>query len=543
MGLLALYGCLPGYSFLDAKEKSPVENTFLRLHSPVDRTLGNLAPKAFSGDQFHQQHQILREKEDFLKKIGGLPKPTRTTEVLIIGGGISGLATAYQLRAKKPMVLEQAGRFGGNAQGQAWSYIEYPIGAAYIIQPEKDSEIFKILKEIGATEKWTVRSEEGVPVLNGTPIPHFWKGDSDPKNRGKFKKVEEYFRSFLSEKGREFPDYPTRDEKMRKYLNKLDQITFKDQIIKETGPLHPHVATLIEHYCFSSFGGSMKELSAAAGINFFAAEFEKVCVFPAGNACIAELLLKELHRSLPKNHLMAGQIVFDVRMEGSGVLVSSVDAPGKVSSILADKVVMSCPKFIASVLIDQLDKIDKQKSEAIDKLTYRAYLVANLLVNKKLNLKDYDTFLLGNGKADLKGTEEYAKKIKATDVVNANFASPSGQYSVLSLFRAFPYNGIRDELIEKSSYEKFYREFSEQIHSELLPYFKLDKSNLVDLRLARWGHALPLAQKGLLANETVDHLCRPIKNKIFFVEQDNWALPAFETSMTEAIYWSSVIGK
>jgi hypothetical protein len=30
---------------------------------------------------------------------------------------------------------------------------------------------------------------------------------------------------------------------------------------------------------------------------------------------------------------------------------------------------------------------------------------------------------------------------------------------------------------------------------------------------------------------------------VFFVEQDNWALPAFETGVTEAITWSPEVAK
>jgi len=540
MGLIALSPYLSRCSFLSPNHTTSSDD-FLKLYGPIDRNIAKTAQKNFSGDEFGRPHAVLWNKPEFLEKIGGPPAPSRTTEVLIVGGGMSGLTTAYQLRAKRPVLMEQATRFGGNSKGESWSGIDYSIGAAYIIKPESDSDILRLLTDIKATEKWTVKKDEGAPILNGVPIPHFWQGKSDIKKRHKFKRVEEYFRSFMSDDGREFPDYPTRDEALRKYLNQLDQKTFKQQIEQETGTLHPHVATLLEHYCFSSFGGSMNEISAAAGINFFAAEFSDVCVFPGGNSCITQLLLENLYRQLPANNLLSGHLVFDVREQSNGVLVTYLDPKGKVSSILAGKVVMSCPKFIAAKLIDNLSGIDKHKAQAIDNLSYRSYMVANMMINHNLNIKDYDLFWLGKGNVDLAATREYADRVKVTDIVNANFASPSTEKSVLSLYRAFPYDGARPILKNNSSYEKFSQEFETQIGNDIIPYFNLKKSEVSDLRLTRWGHPLPLAKQGLLLDGTLDHVSRPINDKIFFVEQDNWALPAFETAATEALYWSSII--
>ena len=74
-------------------------------------------------------------------------------------------------------------------------------------------------------------------------------------------------------------------------------------------------------------------------------------------------------------------------------------------------------------------------------------------------------------------------------------------------------------------------------------YCRLQPENIVDLRIARWGHPLPVAATGLIANGTVEALRTPFHGRVFFVEQDNWALPAFETGVTEAITWSPEVAK
>ncbi|MGZ8165685.1 MAG: hypothetical protein ACXW04_09770, partial [Methylobacter sp.] len=332
---------------------------------------------------------------------------------------------------------------------------------------------------------------------------------------------------------------PTDDIKLREYINKLDQEDFKSHLEKNIGSdLPDHAATLLEHYCFSSLGGSLTEISAAAGINFFAAEFDDVAVFPGGNSYIAEALLKHLYMQLPANNLLAGHLVFDVQAQQEGVLISYLDPNNEAHSILAEKVIMSCPKFVAAKLIDRLSS---KKAAAISELEYRAYVVANLLINHPITETDYDIYWLGQGKADFKNVAAYARGRGITDVINANFSSPDLQKTVLSFYQALPYQGGRAELYAGDSYASMKARISAQLKKEVYPFYDLKEQDIVDLRLTRWGHPLPLASVGLLQRGIVDTLREPIDNRIFFVEQDNWALPAIETVAAEAIHWSSMI--
>jgi len=539
LGLIPLLPFLPACQHV-SKAPQSAETDYLSLVSPINRTLNNYAPPIFSGDDFTRPHQILWDKSAYIKTIGGLPKPKRKEDLVIIGGGMSGLMSAYLLRDKKPVILEQARRFGGNAKGEAWNGLNYAIGAAYLVKPEQDSGLFKILKELNIVKDWTIKNgSEGHVVLNGKLFENFWAGNSEPKHKATYKRLYDYFMSYINEGGNIFPDYPTEDAKLRQYINKLDQENFKSHLERTIGSsLPPHLATLLEHYCFSSFGGSATEISAAAGINFYAAEFSDIAVFPGGNAYIAEALLKHLYQQLPANNLLPGSLVFSVQAQHNGILVSYIDANNQAQSILAEKVIMSCPKFVAAKLIDSLPPA---KLAAISELEYRAYVVANLLINHPINETDYDLYWLGAGKADVSNVAAYAKSRGITDIINANFSSPDRQKTVLSFYQAFPYHGGRAELYAQDSYADMKTKISAQLKNEIYPFYQLTDQDIVDLRLTRWGHPLPLAAVGLLSRGVVDTLRSPIDNHIYFIEQDNWALPAIETVAAEAIYWSSVI--
>ena len=75
----------------------------------------------------------------------------------------------------------------------------------------------------------------------------------------------------------------------------------------------------------------------------------------------------------------------------------------------------------------------------------------------------------------------------------------------------------------------------------VLPQLGLKKEQLKGLRLTRWGHPLPVSSPKLLSEGVVDHLRAPIGDQIYFAQQDNWALPAIETAMSEALWVAQLI--
>lgn len=84
---------LPACQF-DKMTMPHVENEFFSRVGPINHTLTDQAPLTFTGDDFTRPHQILWNKPAFIEAIGGRPKSKRTEELVIIGGGMSGLMSA-----------------------------------------------------------------------------------------------------------------------------------------------------------------------------------------------------------------------------------------------------------------------------------------------------------------------------------------------------------------------------------------------------------------------------------------------------------------
>ena len=61
------------------------------------------------------------------------------------------------------------------------------------------------------------------------------------------------------------------------------------------------------------------------------------------------------------------------------------------------------------------------------------------------------------------------------------------------------------------------------------------------VRMTRWRHALPVAFPGFIERGLAQHVRRPFQDHIYFVNQDNWSLPVFETCLLEAQTWSAEI--
>jgi hypothetical protein len=512
---------------------------------PIDRSLGEIAPAAFSGDDPRRAHRILWDKPAWLAAHGGrYPAPAERVPLAVVGGGLGGLTAAYLLRRHRPVVLEQAARFGGNAKGESWRGMDYAIGAAYFTAPDEGSPLAALYAELGVDRLWRSKPEGHPVALGGRLVEDFWRGETVPAaQRRQFRELAAYFRRLYDEEGGlRYPQIPADTPEQRAHVDALDRVSFRRHVESRLGGrrLHPHIRTAFEHYCWSSFGASFSEVGAAAGLNFFAAEFGEILVTPGGNATIAERLHARLGRELPPGRLRAGALTANVRAVPDGFEVAWEDAAGVLRCLHARAVVMACPKFVAARLVEDLEP---ERIEAIRRLRYRSYLVANVLLGRRLAQAPYDLYLLGDGATDGRDVRAAAERQGATDVVFGQFVHPDAAASVLTLYRPLPYDGARPALLEEAAHVRVLGEFEAQVFGRILPLLGLRRADVAGIRLARWGHALPVAETGLIAGGTVDRLRKPFRDGLFFVQQDNWALPAIETATAEAFHWAPRVEK
>lgn len=482
----------------------------------------------FNGDNINRPHEILWDLDNYVAGKGGWPTADRQIEVIVVGGGMSGLLSSYFLRKHKPLLLEQDTKLGGNSKGEIYNKSAYSIGAAYITVPDEGSDIQNFLKEIHLFEKAKLESEKDVQsFFKSSFVTGFWDGVTDPPRAEEFKAVASELSRIYNE---EYPDIPFNLNGAIgiQQWKDLDQISFQKWLTSKWPNLHPHIQEFFQVYAWSSFNGSIDELSALQMLNFLTAETVGVLAFPAGNSLMAFQLQKVLEQqSCP---IESDAFVIQVKTTTDGVQVTYENGQGHLKAVLCKACVVAAPKFVASRIVPELTA---EKINLIQKIPYRGYVVVNVILNKKIQTKSFDVFMLTGESPESPSAMNQSTR-GFTDVCFGSWAQGDQvDESILSIYKPLPYDGARQFLFSPTAHQKS----KNQILPDLEVYLQKLNLTLKDvkgIRLTRWGHSLPVACVGFLASGQLDMINQPISQKIYFANQDNFANPAFETSFAAA---------
>lgn len=508
--------------------------------SGVEIVEGTPFRREFTGDRFGVpgQHPPFPSLGEWIGYGKAPPAPDTSADIVIVGGGLAGLCAAYLLREHRPLLLEHNSRFGGNSQGEVWRDLPYSLGGAYCIEP--DEPLASLYKELGLDQ--VVRITPGPPnsdpvEFNGKLIENFWYG------AGQTPEVAAQFVAFadlVNQYADNYPDIPLTG-KNDQYVRALDRVTLKQDVEDHIGPVPPILEALIQHYCWSSFGGGWQELSAAAGWNFLAAEQFGQWVFPGGTAQIAQRLWAGVRAASGHQSLRTEHVALDVRPLGNDYSVTFGMTDGSVRAVRARRVVMACPKFVCKAMMHPLLEQDPGRLGAIEGMDYRAYVVANVLLNRGVPDTFYDAFFLEDGQTSGETIPEWREWHRPLDAVSAGWTlGGTSERAVLTLYWPLPFGTARGLLLGDQPFPHFAERLLAHI-DPILAAVQARRSDIEQVRLTRWGHALPLAAPNFIADGHAERVRAPIDGRIFFVNQDNWALPAVETSLLEAFHWAPQI--
>ncbi|MFV8332066.1 NAD(P)-binding protein [Flavobacterium sp. GSP14] len=312
------------------------------------------------------------------------PKPTKKIHVpfLIVGGGIAGLSAARQLSKKEIhdfLVVELENHLGGNSSCGENKYSKYPLGAHYLPLPNKaDQELLDFLEEEAIIQGY---DHEGFPIFDAQQLTFapderlFYRSnwqeglvpktgnttDDDAQIQDFFLKMST-FRTRKDKDGVYYFDIPLAKSSQEPSIRAIDKITMMQWCTQEGYTAQP-LLNYIDYCCKDDFGLGIKEVSAWAGIHYFAARKQDtapdgndtVLTWPEGNARLASHLKKYTHSKTLTNH-----IVFDIKIENKKVIAATYDAQNQTSlEIIADKVIMATPQFVNQYLFKDRKKITK----------------------------------------------------------------------------------------------------------------------------------------------------------------------------------------
>lgn len=455
--------------------------------------------------------------------------PMRRTEVLIVGGGVAGLACAraLQQRGIDCALLELEDQAGGNARGHAMQDLPCPLGAHYLPLPGPAApEVQQLLIELGLA-----RQQMGRAVYDERHLCHnpqerlFFEGQwveglLPPADGARGLAQYRRFGAEVAQAQRELGfAMPTHRARWSAGHAALDAQTF-DHWLDERQLNDPRLRWYLDYCCRDDFGAGSSVVSAWAGLHYFAsrhgfhapgdaeAEREPVLTWPEGNGWITKRMAAGLGEQL-----QAGRTVLRIEPGKHQVDVltwnETVDAPERWS---ASQVVLATPLFVAHRLLG--DAAPAALVEASRNGRYAPWLVANLLISAPL--------LDRPGAPPAWDNVAYGSRL-ALGYVDAGHQSlvPQRGPTVLSSYWALP-EAQRPSLLQDD-----WRPWADRVLAELGRLHPDLTEQVQQIALARWGHAMSIPVPGRRSSIALTAL-RQAQGRLHFVHSDLAAYSVFE---------------
>lgn len=329
--------------------------------------------------------------------LSGPVVPGDSIGVLIVGGGVSGLAAAWKLWRsgyRDVAVLEMDSRCGGTSSFGESPVTAYPWGAHYLPLPSKESRaVHELLTEMGTIEGLDA---SGNPIYSERHLcaapherlyihgkwspglfPSLGASQRDLDQLDRFRDLMAKFRGHRDGDGRPAFAIPVELSSPDPELRHLDQISML-AYLDQNGFDSPRLRWYVEYACRDDYGCDLATTSAWAGIHYYAAraggEDNQVLTWHEGNGHLVRHM-----QGVVAPTIRPGQMAARVRAGRDHVEVDVLDAlSGTMRRWKAKQVIMAVPKFVARRLL-VADYATPSQWEAF---TYSPWLVANLHVDE-----------------------------------------------------------------------------------------------------------------------------------------------------------------
>ncbi|MDI4632127.1 FAD-dependent oxidoreductase [Pelomonas sp. V22] len=459
--------------------------------------------------------------------------PLKRTGVLIVGGGVAGLACAraLQQRGVDFALLELEDQAGGNARGHAMQGLPCPLGAHYLPLPGPAApEVQQLLMELGLAREQMGRVVYDERHLCHSPQErlffegHWVEGLLPPADGANGLAQYRRFGAAVGRAQRQLGfAMPTHRAGWRAGHAALDAQTF-DQWLDAQQLNDTRLRWYLDYCCRDDFGAGSSVVSAWAGLHYFAsrhgfhapgdaeAEREPVLTWPEGNGWITARMAAGLGEQLKP-----GRTVLRVEPGKHQVEVlawnETADAPERWS---ASQLVLATPLFIAQRLLG--DAAPAALVEANRGARHAPWLVANLLLAGPL--------LDRPGAPPAWDNVAYGSRL-ALGYVDAGHQglSPQRGPTVLSSYWALP-ESQRPTLLQEpwQAWAGRVRVEMEQLHPDL-------PEQLQGIDIARWGHAMSIPVPGRRGSAALQALRMP-HGRMHFAHADLAAYSVFEEAFT-----------
>lgn len=431
---------------------------------------------------------------------------TQRTRVLILGGGVAGLAAARALRLRGMQdfaVLELEDQAGGNSRSLQLGGIDGPMGAHYLPVPgDNVPHVQDLMEELGlrqrvsgrwvANERHLCHSPQERLFFRGT-----WQEGLLPLHDVSHQTLAQYrlFASRVDALDRSsrwvipVSGQPASIEQLQ-----LDAVTF-DHWLESQGLTDLHLRWYLDYCCRDDYGARPVAVSAWAGIHYFASrhgfrvpgdghgDSEGVFTWPQGNAWLTQRMAAPLAQ-----RLVTSQVVWRIETTRSGVEVDVLNvASGQGQRWRADRCIVALPALVAARVVQNPPPWLRERATGI---TYAPWVTANVHLSSPLQDRvgaplSWDNVLHDTSPTASLGYVNAAHQslhpVPGPTVLTWYFAAGLAHDTRRNLF-AQPWAYWRDAMLSDLS----------RAHPDLA-----DKAT--HMTVTRYGHAMPVPVPGSLS--------------------------------------------
>lgn len=330
-----------------------------------------------------------------------LPPPTQTrhARVVIAGAGIAGLAATRALRAAgitDVLLIDALDQAGGNSSSGRNAVSAYPWGAHYVPLARQDCQpvldLFRDLKII-VDQDPQGRYVYDEYCLSADPQERLWmygrwqeglvpQLGGSARDRAEFTAffaATERLKTQLGNDGKPVFAIPIDTSSADPAWRALDTLTITEYL-KQQGYQSTLLQWYINYCCRDDYGTLAAEVSAWAGLHYFAArngvaanaDTTTVVTWPEGNGHLVQELIRQGNAQQQCNSL-----VTRIAKTDTGVAVDYFDAQlGRTVRVEAAASVVCLPRFIAARIVEGLDPTDAGD------FSYAPWMVANLTLSQ-----------------------------------------------------------------------------------------------------------------------------------------------------------------